>query len=352
MGVGAIIGGIGALAGAAGTLFGGGGTLAPRNLYNEAQQTIRARTQYDDQLFALNQLDAQRQAGVNNNTLAQTLFGQPGGPQSVNSYDLVPSGLHAFADGEAPAGASLYKSNAVGANTGQGPGQAPAGKRWYYVPPNTYRTSQKTVNTQASRGQLDILGEAAPQYARIQADALKAGDPNGYALHQQILQDASSQLAHGPNAGDTGRDTEAIRNALLSRGLGYGAGGAVREAVSSDRATQERRNQIQQYALAASAAGSGANYNPSNLLSSAFGIGSNNQQNFDPLNGYANDAYGTNYNAAAASNIAQRNALGAIGGSILNLGGRYAINNQTNRPPVSGGGGGSGQAESLAYGGF
>lgn len=340
---GAILGLVGAGIGAASQagLFGGGGTLAPRNLLQEARQTIQARTQYDDQLFALNQLDAYRQAGQNNNTLANTLFGTKGGFQTINynEQQAIAPGTHWYGPDEVPPGAQLSKDQAW-TNKSQSQGN----RKKYYVPPNTYISVPRTrqVDTPAARGQLDILGEAAPQFARVQAEALKAGDPNAYALRQSILTDAAGQLTAGPSGLDTARDTQNVRQAQLARGMLYGNGGAAREAVLTDRATQERRNQIQQYALAASAAGSGANYSPNNLLQSAFGIGSAGGGNFDPFNGYAADAYGTNANAAAAGNIAQRNGISAIGGSLLNLGGRYAINNRNPVGGANGAGNGSG----------
>ena len=251
------------------------GQLRPANIrYAAGAGTGLCRNGAISELGPLSQLEATYQPAFGQNTLNnlnQMLMGSPGGTtQQPQTNTVGQSGWYDATGNYLGNGSSNGSSNGGMLNAQFGVSGG-SGSKSSFVPPagavyrnkgDTYTTSS-TVNTPATKGLLDIYGEAQPQLLAQQSaaraanvgdvaalgpqamSAVRAYDPQATGLLDQLTQTASQRMAlNGGLDPFTQRALQQnIRTAQAARGLGYGPGDAAQESDFLTRTREQRANE-------------------------------------------------------------------------------------------------------------
>lgn len=306
---------------------------------------------------------------LNLETLNQSLFGTPGGTQSVTRtaeqagwYDatgnLLSTDRNAYSTtaGDTPTRLQegMGKADQVTGGTGA---NVPAGARW--IPKGGTYTG--TLTSQANAGLLDILGRATPvmqditnaattqqrgadiadveAYGARATDAFRNANPQQRDLLNALNSQAQAGLAAGgkPMYADAFRTTRGVRSDWANRGLGASDPAMLSEALALYGAGENARQGRQQFGLQVAGVNQNATIDPfmailgrsvtspqqaqavtgatgQQLAGQAGGI-------FDQWMPYASDNAMTAYNAQASANIAGANNSMAMLGGLMSLGG-------------------------------
>lgn len=302
----------------------------PRDLANEYSKSIQAQLDYAPQLRGLNRANTLSNASDQLSAYRAAMFGIPAGPQTQS-----------YTESEI-----YYRNPQTGETRTTRPTLFDKQNGWELTPQVRQVTKNRTVNVGAQPGlfqtQQDLIRSYGPEFARLIGQI----DPYGSELEDQLFQRARADLSPGSLSGDLESDAQRqlglgasldpleladLKNsynaAAGARGMGYGGGDAVGEALAVRAGGQALREQRQRYALAAQQAGIGTRNFASGVAANryntrtapvlgAVGLGStanyaqgvSRQPQFDPLNAYSQDLFNTNYNANAAASIAGYNS--------------------------------------------
>lgn len=184
-------------------------------------------------------------------------------------------------------------------------------------------------------GELDAITRFAPAVTKTLRDA--SGNSGLIErLNEQAMQGLDAGAGLDPALAD--EVSQGVRSAQAARGFGFGAPDAVMEAFARGERGNALRNERRQFAQQVVAQNQATGGDPvmailgrpSQTMSAGQGVvaqgaGVAAGQQFNPESAYSQDVFGTNYNAAAAANIAGANnanaLLGAGIGSVGRLGG-------------------------------
>ncbi len=313
---------------------------------------------------------------LNLETLNQSLFGTPGGTQSVTRtaeqagwYDAAGNLLSTNRNAYGSPAATETGSSGVGwagnANaaskgdqvTGGGGMNVPDGARW--IPKGGTYTG--TLTSQANAGLLDILGRATPvmqditnaattqqrgadiadveAYGARATEAFRNANPQQRDLLNALNSQAQAGLAAGgkPMYADAFRTTRGVRSDWANRGLGASDPAMLSEALALYGAGENARQGRQQFGLQVAGVNQNATIDP---FMAILGRSVTSPQQAQAVTGttgqqlagqagnifgqwmpYANDNAMTAYNAQASANIAGANNSMAMLGGLMGLGG-------------------------------
>ncbi len=351
----------------------GGASFAPRDLYREITDTLRAQEETAQRSYELKTKYDPLYGEQQIRSLDQILRGTPSGRRMVGykeSQEVVTPGTEKWT---APNGVSYTREQMQ--DFGSTPAQLEAGQPitkngLTYTKtgaPAVYRTMQvpEYIEGVATPGLLELYEkEYGPASSRIQAQsrraqlegefddldafapryysALQAANPRTAGVLSSLYADAQEGLEAGTDLTpfESRNLQQYIRQGQTARGLGYGTGDAAAEAFYTAQGANARKRERQGFAQGVLALDQSIYGNPfqavlgrSNatvpLASSLFGsaqsvAGQSGSPSFDPFNAYAGDLYSSNQNAAAAgaqsaANMNAANFAGAakIGGSVF-----------------------------------
>lgn len=361
------------------------GQPAPRDVGRETRDTLQARIDLAPQLRQVDYEDARAGSQRNLASLKDFLFGynDPGrtvktqGPQ--RQVWIHGQTGQRMPDGFMPSTSPQFQPNAAGQliNLGRAalnPANAPAQYFQQWVPGDVTETTepgaftpgfldtyekelQPRLSAIAERERKEKLAqdmalatEFGPQYLA----AMRASNPEQFALRDRLVADAGSELALGDQLDPFEQRTlqQQVRAAQSARGVGTGSSDAAAEAYYTTAGAQNRRAQRRDFARSmigldqalignpfTSITGRDTGNAPGAILGTA-------QQNslagrrdpFDPFNGYANDVFGSNFNAGWANYADVRNRNRSLNDAMWSNAGK-TLNSVLS---MAGGGGGFG----------
>jgi len=189
----------------------------------------------------------------------------------------------------------------------------------------------------AAQREADIadVGRLGPQVR----ESMRALNPEATALLDSLNQQTTSDVQAGYNLPGGLRNVvnQSTRAGQAARGLGYGPSDAYAETLAQSEAANRWRGENLSRGMQMAGVNAATQTDPymailgrsattpgaaSGLLGQGQGFGAQSQSvydRFDPNNAYAQDLYNTNYNAQAASKIAQGNAQAGIYSSLASF---------------------------------
>lgn len=187
----------------------------------------------------------------------------------------------------------------------------------------------KRLQTAADVG---LLNEFGPQYR----EALMRANPEQAALRNRLVTDATRRLDEpGLTPFESRRFQQNYRSANRGRFGNTGQTGAAQEAFylmdrERELADQNRLNAYRAIGLDQQlygdtflqTLGRNSGVNPQGYVAQAGSFTPGNL--FNPESGYASDVYNTNYNGAAAANIAGASNMAGLAGAGIGLAGKLA----------------------------
>lgn len=259
---------------------------APRNMAQEGRESLQAQVDLAPDTYANRAKYDPLYTDLQTQTVRQALLGSDQSPGMLSTLEQVAPRIQALTD--------------------------------------SAQNQQRTQDVEALR----TLGPQAVQ-------ALRNADPMQAALIARLNQEASSGLDSGASVDPSLAHTigQQFRSRAAANGLGFGLSDAVGEAFALGETGNRLRQQRQQFAqgIAGVNAATGADPalailgRPSQAAGGAQSFLGQGQSNaggrgapdFNPFNAYGSDLFNTNYNAAAAADIAGANATSSIIGGGL-----------------------------------
>lgn len=215
------------------------------------------------------------------------------------------------------------------------------------------------VTTEKKDGLYDIYGEAAEKLGDVnrkatslqrQADvgdlkelgpqvreALRATNPEQYALLDEITRQAQEELTLGGNLSteDQRMADQQVRAAYADRGRLRGNASVTAEVLNRYGLQEARKRERRDFAGQALGYNAALSTDPAmvilgrpsnNTVTTTGAMGQASSANtgpqwFDPYNNYSADLYNTNYNAKATALANKANAYSAIGGGMMSMAG-------------------------------
>lgn len=339
---------------------GGSGAPAPRSLYEETAGTLKAQVDLAPKLYAAEAQYRPQYTALELQGLENFLMGMPGGEKQLAYQDSV-NGWRNRDTGEfSDTKPAIVDLAAKYPNSGRN------GTRIVnpWEPYEKQITRYKNVKTEAQRGFLDLYAnDIQPMSDQITAaslsrqrasdisdvanlgrfsqEALKMSNPEQTALMDTLNRQAREELDMGAHLDPSlaRQVQQGYRQGQAARGLGMGRSDAAMESFMMGQQANQLRRERQQFATGMVGLNSSIygdafqnvlgrpalNLGQSNqMVGTAFGTNLNSRARlFDPVNSYAQDVYNSNFNAAAAGNIADKN--GAAAQNAAMIGGGTAI---------------------------
>lgn len=306
-----------------------------RNYAQETRDTLQAQIDLAPQQFAVEQEYRPRYNALEFDEQMAFLLGRPGGMREQEYVEMVRQKVD---------GTGEYKWH-PGARTGNY-----VEEQYETVPV----TRKRMVEVPGQRGFLDMLDkDISPILRDIQSDdraaeiadvaklgpeamaAQRAANPAAAAIVDELLAEAGANARGELGAGERRDIQQSIREAQVSRGVGYGPSDVWGEVYGSGIASRELAFNKGARALGASDAfygqpfervlgrASSAGAGPG-LMAMAGAGSTGGPQLFNPESPYAADLYNTNFNASSAAAISARNNRASLLGSLIGAGGGIA----------------------------
>lgn len=338
---------------AAASMAGGdGASFAPRDLYREITDTLRAQEETAGRQYALEAEYQPRYQQLNLTGLRGLLKGQEGGERLEYYNDFIPAT-------QVPTGD--YVNPATGQKvTAQQYQQMLQGNRSNYQPEmrtegGYYQSRSRMVPTERSEGLLDLIRDINPevdaltqesqnrqrqfeadsiaQYGPKYLEALQAANPRQTQLRNTLMDQAEQQLTGELDPFEQRQFQQSFRQAAAGRLGDTGLSGAGAETYYLQSQQERRKREAQQLAqgliaqdqalygdpfLQITGRSSGSMPAAQAIIGQGQSVGAGaGPQYFDPFNSYAQDVYSTNANAASAQGIAAGNRqAGLVSGGL------------------------------------
>lgn len=333
---------------AAATRFynGGGGSAPQRNLYQETAGELQARLDLTPNILAAESQYRPIYQALELQNLQQLLMGTPAGSRTEQYYEneLVPA-------------SRVWRGGSRNPNAPIGSGFGGNG-HWEDVPASTRPVLRsRTVNMPAQRGLLALLEEdLLPASDRLTAGSLsrqreaeiadvellggratqayRNANPEQAALMGELNRQALEELQAGAHLDPSLRREvqQAVRQGQAARGMGLGLNDLADESFMDALTADQLRRQRQAFASGIVGLNQATSIDPflATLGRPALNVGQGNQllntsrqinagagpQLFgSTIN--ANDVFDSNFNAAAADRISDRNNAAATQGAII-----------------------------------
>lgn len=348
---------IGSLAAAGGSVAaasmagGDGASFAPRDLYRELTDTIRAQEETAGRTFALESEYQPRYQQLNLSTLRGMLLGQEGGERLEYFNEFVPATQRASGRYVDSTGRLIdemqYRSLPVMQQRNYSPEMVMEG--------GYNQTRSRMVPTEQTPGLLDLLREVMPEIDELTQEstdrqrlneaesiakvgpeylrALRQVNPDQTLLRDVLFGQAQEELDGELTPFERRQFQQSYRDSSRGRLGDTGQAGAAAESFYMQDRQYDRKKAGQDFAtrmigldqalygdpmLQITGRSGGTVPLASSILTQGQQVGAGaGPQYFDPMNSYAADLYNTNTNMAGSASIAAANRkAGLIGGGM------------------------------------